>query len=89
MYIIMDYLPVHLYHSVKKLHDVYDFLTVHYDQSDLSIARMKRLIEVSIKRIRDMNRISPNAIEIIGAMESSSLATLSIHLYNLQTHLCA
>jgi len=85
----MDYLPVHLYNSVKKLQDVQDFLTVHYDQNDLSIARMKRLIDVSIKRIQDMNRVPPNALEVIGAMEPSNLMQLSILLYNLQTYLCA
>lgn len=85
----MDYLPVHLYNSVKKLQDVHDFLTVHYDQNDLSITRMKRLIEVTIKRIRDLNRIPPNALEVIGAMEPSNLMQLSILLYNLQTYLCA
>ena len=57
----MDYLPVHLYNSVKKLQDVHDFLTMHYDQRDLSIAKMKRLIDVSIKRIQDLNRIPANA----------------------------
>jgi hypothetical protein len=89
MYIIMDYLPVHLYQGVKKLQNVYDFLTVQYDHNDPTIAKMKRLIEVSVKRIQDMNRISANALEVINAMEPSNLASLSIHLYNLQTHLCA
>lgn len=85
----MDYLPVHLYNSVKKLQDVHDFLTMHYDQRDLSIAKMKRLIDVSIKRIQDLNRIPANASDIISAMDPSNLATLAVHLYNLQTHLCA
>lgn len=85
----MDYLPVHLYNSVKKLQDVHDFLTMHYDQRDLSIAKMKRLIDVSIKRIQDLNRIPANAGDIISAMDPSNLTTLAVHLYNLQTHLCA
>lgn len=84
----MDYLPVHLYNSVKN-YRMCMILTMHYDQRDLSIAKMKRLIDVSIKRIQDLNRIPANAGDIISGMDPSNLATLAVHLYNLQTNLCA
>lgn len=85
----MDYLPVQLYHGIKKLQDVQYFLSVHYDSRDQSIVKMIRLIDVSIKRIKDLNRFPPNAQEIINAMDPSNLVGLSVQLYNLQAYLCA
>jgi len=84
----MNYLPVHLYKSIKKLQDVHDFLTVHYDTRDVSISKMKRLIDVSVKRIQDLNRISPDAAAVIDAMDPTNMVHLSVHLYNLQSYLC-
>jgi len=84
----MDYLPVHLYRGIKKLQDVQYFLTVHYDSRDQSIIKMTRLIDVSIKRIKDLNRFPPNAQELIDAMDPSNLLGLSLQLYNLQAYLC-
>ena len=85
----MDYLPVHLYTSIKKLQDVRYFLIQRYDQRDLSMSKMTQLIEVTIKRIGDLNHISPNARELIDTLDPSDLVVLAKQLYNLQTYLCA
>lgn len=79
---------MHLYKSIKKLQDVHDFLIQNYDERDASISKMKRLIDVSIKRIRDLNKISPNASAVIDSMDPSNIIHLSLHLYNLQSYLC-
>lgn len=86
----MEYIPVHLYSSVRKLRDVRDFLTQTGTQNDrVTIATMVKLIDVTIRRIHDIDTIPPRAVAIIESMDPNNISSLSIKLYNLQTHLCA
>jgi len=86
----MEYIPVHLYNSVKKLRDIRDFLTGSSDRNnEHAIQAMIKLIDVTIRRIHDINSIPQQGIAIIESMDPYNISSLSIKLYNLQTYLCA